>query len=296
MVLRQWPSYRHVDLPEEWFNKTYFDQRIKEYDQSISRNVRLRVHTLLLQNVLNYWKNLNVLIPIPAPYVFSPKFIASHPKPPSYSLRDIFVSRANISTPPVDGDPLRVCAIPGTPTAQPLVISDSLDILIEEFRNSRQPLLQLYGDELKKSHHELLGQYASLLARGGVPSHKLLLIYYHECSQRKDTIFSEICAAVAPSQNVEATNRIAGLWPRITPRSLLRQLAQDHINTLPYVWRSMITRYAISLLKYRHSMRLLELSSRQQHEELLREIEVINSDVLSESTPDWLLVQVCPSC
>ena len=296
LVLREWPSYQNVDLPEEWFDKSYFDRSIKEYDQSISWNVRLGVHILLLQNVLNYWKKPKVLIPIPVPYIFSPQFIPNNHKPPSYSLHDIFVSRANISIPPLDGDPLRVSAIPGAPTAEPLDISDSLDTLIEEFRNSRQPLLKLYGSELKKSHRELFGQYASLSVRGGVSPHKFLLVYYHKCSQRKDTIFSEIFAALAPSQNVEAASRIAGLWPRITPRSLLRQLAQDHINTLPSVWRSMITYYAISLLKYRHSIRLLELSSRQQREELLREIETINNDVVSESSPDWLLIQVCPSC
>ena len=179
------------------------------------------------------------------------------------------MSRANIPTPPVDRDPLQICAIPGTPTAEPLAISDNLDILIEELRNSKQPLLQLYGSELKKSHHELLCQYGSLWVRGGIPSYKVLLVYHHECSHRKDTMFSQICAAVAPSQNVEATNRIAGLWPQKTPRSLLRQLAKDLIDTLPYVWQSMITHYAISLLKYRHSIRLLALSSGQQREELL---------------------------
>jgi hypothetical protein len=295
-VLRQWPSHQDVDLPEEWFSKSNLDRGIKEYDQSISWNVRLRDHIFLLQNVLNNWKNLNVSVSIPVPYVFSPKFIANSPKPPSFSLRDIFMSRTNISMPPVDGDPLRVCAIPDTAKAEPLANSDGLDILIEELRNSRQPLLQVYGNELKKSHHELLGQYTPLWARGDVPSHDLLLVYHHGCSHRKDTVFSEMCAAVAPSQNVEATARVAGLWPRITPRSLLRQLAQDRIHTLPDAWRSMITHYAISLLKYRHSIRLLELSSKQQREELLREMDAMYNDVLSELSPDWLLIQVCPSC
>src|SRR5205807_1619379 len=112
------------------------------------------------------------------------------------------------------------------------------DSLIEEFQNSRRPLLQLYGHDLQKSHLELLGQSARQLARGGVPSHELLLAYYHECSHIKDKIFSQIKGALAPSQTVEETNSIAGLWPRINPRSLLRQLARDRINTIPNKWRS----------------------------------------------------------
>jgi hypothetical protein len=52
-------------------------------------------------------------------------------------------------------------------------------------------------------------------------------------------------------------------------------------------------RYAVSFLRYQQSLRLLELSSKQKHEDLLREIKTIHDDVLLvESTPDWLLVQV----
>jgi hypothetical protein len=152
----------------------------------------------------------------------------------------------------------------------------------------------LYGNGLNASHHELSGQKAPPLAPGAAPSYETLLLYHHECSYRKDKLFSEISAALAPSQDVEEISSIAGLWPRITPRSILRQLALDHIGTLPDLWKSVIMRYAISLLKYRQSLRLLELSSRQQHEELLREIEAIHHDILAESTPDWLLVQVRP--
>jgi len=39
LILCQWPSYQHVGQPEEWFNKSYFDRSIQEYDQSISWNV-----------------------------------------------------------------------------------------------------------------------------------------------------------------------------------------------------------------------------------------------------------------
>ncbi len=91
---------------------------------------------------------------------------------------------------------------------------------------------------------------------------------------------------------VEKSNAIAGLWPRVTPRFLLRQLAQDRIVTLSDRWRAVITRYAICFIKYQQSQRLLELSLGHKHEELLREIESIRSDVLAESTSDWLLIQV----
>jgi hypothetical protein len=232
------------------------------------------------------------------PYVFSPQFIISNSKAPSCSIRDVLMSRTNVpTTPSTDGEPF-----PGrtTPFAEkkksspPPAGSDNLGILIEGLRNSPQPLLQLYGNELSKSYRERLGQNISQSTQGAVPSYELLRLYHDECSQRKDKQFSEISATLAPSQEVEKTSGIAGLWPRITPRFILSQLAQDRIGTLPDPWKIVITRYAVALLKYQQSIRLLELLSIQKHEELLREIEAIRNDVLVESTPDWLLVQVSP--
>jgi hypothetical protein len=253
-----------------------------------------------LQSILQV--HVNVSIPPAAAttqYLFSPQFITRQTKSISYSIRDVFLLRTTVPDLSIDGDPFPFPDLNTLPSAEteggpPPVGSDSLRILIDELRYSRQPLLQLYGNELDTSHREFMEHGASQPTRGAVPSHELLLLYHDECSRRKDKVSSEISAALAPSQNVEKANSIAGLWPRVTPRSLLRQLAQGHIVTLPDRWKAVITRYAVSLLKYQQSRRLLELSSRQKHEEILREIDSMRSNVLAESTSDWLLVQVRP--
>ena len=296
-VLDQWPGpdYGSVDFREEWINKSKCKQRIKEYAESISRNIKLKEYSLQLQSILQHYKN--VLIPVAAPYAFSPQFITSSAKAPPYSIRDVFMSRTNVPTPPADGEPFLGLTTPSaeeTESSSPTPGSETLGILIEELSNSPQPLLQLYGNELNKSYREQLGQNASQSTLGAVPSYELLSLYHDECSQRKDKLFSEISATLAPSQEVEKTSGIAGLWPRITPRSILSQLAQNRIGILPDQWKTVITRYAVALLKYQQSVRLLELLSIQKHEELLREIEAIRNDVLVESTPDWLLIQVSP--
>jgi hypothetical protein len=177
--------------------------------------------------------------------------------------------------------------------------SESLEILIKEFRDSPKPLLQLYGNKLNKSHRELMGQLEDThrRTRGVVPPHEILPLlntYHEECSRRKNKIYSKISAALSPTQNVEEISRIAGLWPRITPRSILRHLAKDRVSTLPENWKSVIMSYAISFLRYQQSLCLLELFSKQKYEELFREVEAIRhrDDTLAESTPDWLLIQV----
>jgi hypothetical protein len=296
-ILHCWPNHKFANFPEEWFSKSAFNQRIDKYTRSVSRNVQLRQHVLQLQRIMQ--KHDNNLVPTAEKlYSVSPQFIIGNSRTPSYSLQDVLVSRSNVLSPSANEEPFQGIGIPSTKEPEPVARAaypDSLEVLIEELRNSRQPLIQLYGHELKKSHRALLGR-APLLARGAVPRHELLLAYYHECSHKKNKIFSEIVAVLAPSRDDEELNGIAGRWPRITPRSLLRQLAQDRIGELPDQWRHVTLRYATSLLRYRHSIRLLELSSGHKREELLRELDAIHNDVLAESTPDWLLIQVRPLC
>ena len=295
-VLHQWSDYRSVDFREAWFNKTECNRRIKEYAESISRNIKLKEYVLQLQGILQHYAN--ILIPAAVPYSFSPQFMTSNSKAPSCSIRDVLMSRANVPTPPEDGEPFPGRTTPSageTESSLPLAGSDNLGVLIEELRDSPQPLLQLYGNELNKSYRERLAQNASQSTQGAVPLYEHLRFYHDECSQRKSKLFSEISAILAPSQEVEKISGIAGLWPRITPRSVLSQLAQNRVGALPDQWKIVITRYAVAVLKYQQSIRLLELLSLQKHEELLREIEAIRKDVLVESSPDWLLIQVSPS-
>ena len=297
-ILEHWPDYSSVDFHERWFKKSECKRKLKEYMRSMSRNTRLREHILQLQGILQHYEG----IPNPTitPYVQSPQPLTSCSNTPSYLLRDLLTSRTNVPITPSNGEPSSPLCYPSTNTetrelTPPCADINGLGNLVEELQNSSQPLLQLYGNELRKSHHELMAQNASLYVRESVPSHDALLLYYEECSQRKEKLFSQISAILAPSQNVEEISRIAGLWPRITSRTILGQLAQNRINTLPDRWKFTITRYAVSFVKYQQSRRLLELSSRQKYEEVLQETEAICSDVLAESTPDWLLVQVRPS-
>jgi hypothetical protein len=220
------------------------------------------------------------------PHVFHPNSVLVL-KAPSYSIRDVFVSRTDVLPPFTDGQPFpchHISPVEETEDTPPHARSDSLETLIEELQSSRQTLLRLYGNELNKSYHRLILD-ASQSARGAVPSRDLLRIYHDECSSRKDEAYSQISAALSPSQNTERISDIAGLWPRVTPRSMLRQLAQDRIRMLPDQWKLVIMRYAITLLQYQQSVRLLELSSRQKYEELLREIQAIRNGVLAESSP-----------
>jgi hypothetical protein len=292
-ILRTWPDYQSLDFREQWFHKSDCKRYVKRYVRSITQNIQLNEYILQLQGILQDYGN--VARPSGASYVFSPHFITSSLNPPSYSLRDVMISHTSFPVPVSDGQRFQGHVVPRT--VAPAVIPPpaelrGLEVLIEELQHSQQPLLRLYGAELDKSRWELFAQNASKYLAGAVPSHEVLLMYHNERSHKKDKLFSEILATLAPSQKLEEISSLAGIWPRITPRSILRQLAHDRINTLPDQWKFVIICYAVTFLKYQQSLRLLELSSRRKYEELQKEIEAIRCDILAESTPDWLLIQV----
>ena len=287
-ILQHWPDYSSVDFHERWFKKSQCKRKIKEYIRSMSGNAQFREHVLQLQGIVQHYKDVS--IPAIMPYVQSTQPLTRSSNPPSYLLRDLLASRTDIPTTSPDEEPVSPLGHLPTSTATtegipPWTVLDSFGNLVEELRNSSQPLLQLYGNELRKSHQKLITQNDSdpLTGKGSVPSHSALVLYYKECSHRKERLFSEISAILAPSQSVEETSRVAGLWPRITPRTILGQLAPNRISTLPEQWKFAIIRYAVSFIKYQQSSRMLQLSSRKKYDSLLQEMKAICHDVLAES-------------
>ncbi|KAH9033523.1 hypothetical protein EDB85DRAFT_2144913 [Lactarius pseudohatsudake] len=294
-VMGRWPNRRSgCNPPRQWFNTQGCREGVDTYLQSITQNIDLRDHIHLLQRVIDCYE---ITIPPNTPYVFSPWISAGSPKAISPSLREMLTSRANFLQSPTYEQCDSDIAVPSTVTIGaenklPSAREDSLSCLIHEFRQSRESLLQLYGEDLSKSHSDLLRKAAPFTVRRGVPAQEALRQYRDQCSKRKASLFSELSGALAPSQKLENVVSISGLWPRITPRSILRELSRDRVSTLTDQWKHAITRYAIAFLKYQQSQRLVELSSRRRDEELLREAETVCEDVAAACAPDWLLIQI----
>jgi hypothetical protein len=157
-ILNQWPDYQSVDLPQQISNKSRCNRRIKEYFQSISRNIRLKEHVLQLQSILQHYKDVWIPASAAVPYVFSPQFITSHSKAPPYSLRNLLTTRTNVPTPSACGERFQCHTIHPTEANADVPLqagSGGLEILIEELRHSPKSLLQQYGNELNNSYREL---------------------------------------------------------------------------------------------------------------------------------------------
>ena len=153
-ILQQWPDYSSVDFHEQWFKKSECKRKIKEYIRSLSRNTQLREHILQLEDIVQRYEH--VMMPTAMPYVQSLRPLTTGSNMPSYLLRDVLSSRTNIPITSPDGEPHPPFGHPSTSTATtegipPWPGSDGLGNLVEELRNSSQPLLQLYGSDLRKS-------------------------------------------------------------------------------------------------------------------------------------------------
>jgi len=290
-IVERWPQ-RRCNLPHQWFDTQGCRECVNAYLLSISRNIDLRDHIHCLQAIIDCYK---ITIPPDTPYVFSPRFGVKSPKAVSPSLREVLMSRTTFAQ-------LLIYeqfdfAIPSTVTIgaeskPPSSREDSLSCLIQEFQQSRESLLQLYGEDLSKSYSDLLEKAAHFPVHRGVPPQEALRHYRDVCSKQKGALFSELSEALAPSQRLENVVSVSGLWPRITPRSILRELSRNRIHTLANQWKLAITRYAVAFLKYQQSQRLLELSSKGRDEELLQEAKTSCEEIVAACSPDWLLIQV----
>ncbi|KAH9063764.1 hypothetical protein EDB83DRAFT_804615 [Lactarius deliciosus] len=272
-TMEQWPKI-WCDLPPEWFDTQSCKESIDAYQQSVFRNISFKDHVCRLQANLNHYE---ITLPPNIPYMFCPRFSARSPKAAaSPSLRVMLMSPPQ---PSVESNP-------------PLT-REGLGYLIQGFRNSRGSLLRLYGDDLQQSYSDLLQVEKSVsFPLRGIPPQEDLRHYRDVCSRKKDALFSDISGALAPVRQVENVLSVSGLWPRITPRSILRELSRDRIHSITDRWKHVIIRYAVAFLKYQQSQRLLELSSGNRDEELLREAETACKNVAEACSPDWLLIQI----
>jgi hypothetical protein len=294
-IIAQWPKKEIPDLSHQWFNASTCKAHVESYIQSIVRNSKLKDHVEDLQSVLNLYDMSTTGVTDRA-YTFSPQYTATvkHSEAVSLSIGRLLKFRPNITTQSTC-DPDRAISSAVTVVSRsvsPSTCGKGLGSLIQEFRSSQKRLLQLYGDDLDKSYGELLRKNDLSTTERVIPSYEALRYHRDACRERKDAIFSELLEDLNPYRRVDEILNITGLWPRITPRSILLQLSWGHGNTLTEQWKDVIINYAIAFLKYQQSQRLLEHVSRHQDDAFFREVETICEDVAAACPHEWLLIQV----
>jgi hypothetical protein len=106
-------------------------------------------------------------------------------------------------------------------------------------------------------------------------------------------LMNEIMRSIGPRVEDELMLARSGLWPRISPRSLLEQLTLSQRNSLSASWKKRLVDFGQAIAMLQRARRLSELSSQEHRAEYEREV---NNDGQSGwdplENPDWLLVEL----
>ena len=106
-------------------------------------------------------------------------------------------------------------------------------------------------------------------------------------------ISNNIMSSIGPQTENERMLAKSGLWPQISPRSLLERLTLSQRHLLSASWKESLVDYAQAIAMVQRARRISELLSPEHRAEYEREI---NNDGQSGwdplENPDWLLVEL----
>lgn len=155
------------------------------------------------------------------------------------------------------------------------------------FQNSRDCLLQKYGEQLDASRQAMARQPIPTLSEP--PTESECKDHVIACESHFNKTLSIILNALQPLKAQEQT-LAADLWPRLTLRTILSLLSHITRGCLSELWRDTLMRLADSLLIVQRARRLHTLTIAGDKLSLERELQnVVPED---ECHAEWQLVQV----
>ena len=166
--------------------------------------------------------------------------------------------------------------------------------------------LPKFVDATSTTSSNLEERYAALLHASGVAYAEYLqrgqsgttasIDVEAEASSRTSAlqeIVDDIMSSIGPQNENERMLERSGLWPEISPRSLLERLTLSQRHLLSESWKGRLVDYAQAIAMVQRARRISELSSPEHRAEYEREI---NNDGQSGwdslENPDWLLVEL----
>lgn len=293
-VIAQWPNTRPqcsgVSFTS-WLKIQPALAAVYKYFASCSRNSELRAHFEVLQTTLDS-QTLTPGLDIPTPPATSNESHPQHqPAADQFTalrIEDLLGSRAC----PDPGDYLLQSNICVMQKKGDSVDTSRLASLIAELQSSHTHVLRMYGKTLETSRNHLTEAKVVILPPN-LPRLKILIENRHTCRRYMRNIYTEISKSLGPLTTAQRVISTAGIWPRSTPRAILRRLSLWGRGSLSEGWRDVLSKYAQTVLDYQSAQRLIGLAHADKREEFLKELDLegTRSSEISYD-PDWLLVQV----
>lgn len=301
LFIQRWPE---IDLSLSTIERAswskYIDgasalEKIRGYFQSCSANTAFRTHIQRVEATLRKPKPTSVLPRIR--YRLPPTLSMTSSTHSPVSLSSLLCSRVA----PFSANIGRVYSLAHALT-QPWSVApsnsislgtDELDGLLALFRSDgSNPLLRAYAADLETSLQALRSE-----PRLSLPEEMITLdsiqVNRDRCATLLEDALLVLQRALSPASAIDAVLSLSGLWPRLTPRSLLRFLDFKHRSSLPTSWSQSLTTYAQVFIGYQRAQRLLGCRLHDRAEELSQELDNNPSyESRARNDPDWLLIQV----
>jgi hypothetical protein len=123
-----------------------------------------------------------------------------------------------------------------------------------------------------------------------IPTQDALFALRHTEEQSYKDMHARLVQVLAPELPAEELLAEAGLWPRITPQTLLSRLSLQRRFSTPEKWIVAISLYANRIITVQRSRRLLHYGTRRMVTEYNREMQGRQREPLGH--PDLLLVEI----
>ncbi|KAK7056950.1 hypothetical protein VNI00_002668 [Paramarasmius palmivorus] len=111
------------------------------------------------------------------------------------------------------------------------------------------------------------------------------------CGDILHNALSKVISALSPVSDAETAASLSGLWPRLTPLTLLESLAPNRRHQLSSLWIHTLKRLAQYILLFQRSRRLRSLFI-LPNGDFWKEVQTPPLVIDTMEDPDWLLIQV----
>ena len=157
--------------------------------------------------------------------------------------------------------------------------------------NHRGSIRDVYTDDLLASLDALKIQEDTPMK---LPFSQLeTLAYYSRCLKVVADLSQSIRDALSPSHSNHKILQAAGLWPRVTTRSLLGFLSTSAPRSVTKPWKASLLKFGKAITKLQRARRLLLASERGDESNFWGEIDNDGHDGWDiERWPDWLLIEI----
>lgn len=177
---------------------------------------------------------------------------------------------------------------------EPRTVGSDLKLLLDGFKTAHsREFEKQYTDSMFESLKALEEQALSAETLQELPSRSTLESALAQCEKHMEDAFRVIQGTLAPLREVDDLMDMAGLWPCISPISLLQQLSTNGSVKLSTPWKRALISYGKAIAGFQRSERLLTYNKLGKEREFHSEVANTGHQEWDPMVhPDWLLIEI----